>query len=99
MTGSDELADLRFAWAVCKLVKSNTIVFARAGATIAVGARQLSRVHSARLAAMKATGEGLTVAGAAGRSCWPILGNDSRHLFRRVRTVSHPELDHDKYMA
>src|SRR6266853_1610900 len=48
-----ELADLRFAWAVCKFVKSNAIVFARAGATIGVGAGQMSRVYSTRLAAMK----------------------------------------------
>src|SRR3984893_14960027 len=58
-----ELADLRFAWAVCKFVKSNAIVFARAGATIGVGAGQMSRVYSTRLAAMKATDEKLTVAG------------------------------------
>src|SRR5437588_114147 len=60
---SAELADLRFAWAVCKFVKSNAIVFARAGATIGVGAGQMSRVYSTRLAAMKATDEELTVAG------------------------------------
>jgi phosphoribosylaminoimidazolecarboxamide formyltransferase/IMP cyclohydrolase len=59
---SAELADLRFAWAVCKFVKSNAIVFARAGATIGVGAGQMSRVYSTRLAAMKATDEELTVA-------------------------------------
>jgi phosphoribosylaminoimidazolecarboxamide formyltransferase/IMP cyclohydrolase len=59
---SAELADLRFAWAVCKFVKSNAIVFARAGATIGVGAGQMSRVYSTRLAAMKATDEDLTVA-------------------------------------
>src|SRR5256884_3022453 len=60
---SAELADLRFAWAVCKFVKSNAIVLARAGATIGVGAGQMSRVYSTRLAAMKATDEELTVAG------------------------------------
>src|SRR6266513_2550753 len=48
---------------VCKFVKSNAIVFARAGATIGVGAGQMSRVYSTRLAAMKATDEELTVAG------------------------------------
>ncbi len=58
-----ELADLRFAWRVCKFVKSNAIVFARAGATIGVGAGQMSRVYSTRLAAMKATDEKLSVAG------------------------------------
>ena len=58
-----ELADLRFAWGVCKFVKSNAIVFARAGATIGVGAGQMSRVYATRLAAMKATDEKLGVAG------------------------------------
>ena len=58
-----EFADLRFAWRVCKFVKSNAIVFARAGVTIGVGAGQMSRVYSTRLAAMKATDEKLSVAG------------------------------------
>jgi phosphoribosylaminoimidazolecarboxamide formyltransferase/IMP cyclohydrolase len=58
-----ELADLRFAWGVCKFVKSNAIVFARAGVTIGVGAGQMSRVYATRLAAMKATDEKLGVAG------------------------------------
>jgi phosphoribosylaminoimidazolecarboxamide formyltransferase/IMP cyclohydrolase len=59
-----ELADLRFAWRVAKFVKSNAIVFARAGATIGVGAGQMSRVYSTRLAAMKAADEKLPTAGA-----------------------------------
>jgi len=49
-----ELVDLRFAWKVCKHVKSNAIVFAKDGATIGVGAGQMSRVDSVKLAAMKA---------------------------------------------
>jgi phosphoribosylaminoimidazolecarboxamide formyltransferase/IMP cyclohydrolase len=49
-----ELADLRFAWKVCKHVKSNAIVFAKDGATVGVGAGQMSRVDSVKLAAMKA---------------------------------------------
>ena len=49
-----EMADLRFAWAVAKHVKSNAIVYARDGATVGVGAGQMSRVDSARLAARKA---------------------------------------------
>ncbi len=59
-----ELADLHFAWRVCKFVKSNAIVFARAGMTIGVGAGQMSRVYSTRIAAMKATDEKLSLAGA-----------------------------------
>jgi phosphoribosylaminoimidazolecarboxamide formyltransferase/IMP cyclohydrolase len=49
-----ELADLRFAFRVCKHVKSNTIVYAKDGATVGIGAGQMSRVDSARIAAWKA---------------------------------------------
>ena len=52
-----ELADLRFAYRVAKHVKSNAIVYARGGATVGIGAGQMSRVDSARIAAWKA-GEG-----------------------------------------
>jgi phosphoribosylaminoimidazolecarboxamide formyltransferase / IMP cyclohydrolase len=59
-----EMADLRFAWRVCKFVKSNAIVFARCLTTIGVGAGQMSRVYSTRVAALKAADEKLTLAGA-----------------------------------
>jgi phosphoribosylaminoimidazolecarboxamide formyltransferase / IMP cyclohydrolase len=49
-----ELADLQFAWKVCKHVKSNAIVFAKQGATIGVGAGQMSRVDSVKIAVAKA---------------------------------------------
>jgi len=49
-----ELADLRFAWKVCKHVKSNAIVFAKEGATLGVGAGQMSRVDSVKIAVSKA---------------------------------------------
>jgi phosphoribosylaminoimidazolecarboxamide formyltransferase/IMP cyclohydrolase len=52
-----ELADLLFAFTVCKHVKSNAIVFARGGATVGIGAGQMSRVDSARIAAWKAGGQ------------------------------------------
>ena len=48
-----ELADLIFAFRVCKHVKSNAIVYAKAGATVGIGAGQMSRVDSARIAAWK----------------------------------------------
>src|ERR1700730_11480627 len=70
-----ELADLRFAWAVCKFVKSNAIVYARGGATIGVGAGQMSRVYSSRLAAMKAADEKLEVAGS-------VMASDAFFPFR-----------------
>jgi phosphoribosylaminoimidazolecarboxamide formyltransferase/IMP cyclohydrolase len=49
-----ELTDLRFAWKVCKHVKSNAIVFARDTATVGVGAGQMSRVDSVKIAVAKA---------------------------------------------
>ena len=60
-----QIADLLFAWTVCKHVKSNAIVFARENMTIGVGAGQMSRVYSTRIAAMKAADGKLDVRGAA----------------------------------
>jgi phosphoribosylaminoimidazolecarboxamide formyltransferase / IMP cyclohydrolase len=52
--GDDEWSTMKFAWKVAKHVKSNAIVFAREGATLGVGAGQMSRVDSVRIAVMKA---------------------------------------------
>ena len=60
-----ELADLLFAWRVAKYVKSNAIVYAREGRTIGIGAGQMSRVVSAKIAALKAEEAGLVVPGSA----------------------------------
>jgi phosphoribosylaminoimidazolecarboxamide formyltransferase/IMP cyclohydrolase len=49
-----EMADLLFAFRVCKHVKSNAIVYAKDGATVGIGAGQMSRVDSSRIAALKA---------------------------------------------
>jgi phosphoribosylaminoimidazolecarboxamide formyltransferase/IMP cyclohydrolase len=49
-----ERADLEFAWRVAKHVKSNAIVYAKGGATVGIGAGQMSRVDSSRVAAQKA---------------------------------------------
>ncbi len=62
---AEQIADLLFAWRVAKFVKSNAIVFARGGATLGVGAGQMSRLDSARIAAIKAREAGLSLAGAA----------------------------------
>ena len=70
-----ELADLLFAWRVAKYVKSNAIVFARGGATIGVGAGQMSRVYSSRIAALKAADEKLDVRGA-------VMASDAYFSFR-----------------
>ena len=60
-----ELADARLAWTVCRHVKSNAIVFARDGGTVGIGAGQMSRVMSVRIAGWKAGEAGLETAGAA----------------------------------
>ncbi|WP_296702430.1 bifunctional phosphoribosylaminoimidazolecarboxamide formyltransferase/IMP cyclohydrolase [Thiocapsa sp. UBA6158] len=70
-----ELADLLFAWRVAKFVKSNAIVYGRNGMTIGVGAGQMSRVNSARIAAIKAEQAGLTVPGA-------VMASDAFFPFR-----------------
>ena len=59
-----ELDDLLFAWRVCKFVKSNAIVYAREHSTLGIGAGQMSRVYSSRIAAMKAADEKIAVSGA-----------------------------------
>ncbi|MEZ5852256.1 MAG: bifunctional phosphoribosylaminoimidazolecarboxamide formyltransferase/IMP cyclohydrolase [Hyphomicrobiaceae bacterium] len=58
-----ELADLKFAWKVAKYVKSNAIVYASNGATVGIGAGQMSRVNSSRIAVIKAEMAGLEVKG------------------------------------
>jgi phosphoribosylaminoimidazolecarboxamide formyltransferase/IMP cyclohydrolase len=63
-----QLADLMFAWNVARFVKSNTIVFAHDGMTLGVGAGQMSRIDSARIASIKAKEAGLTLAGSAAAS-------------------------------
>jgi len=60
-----EMDDLLFAWRVAKFVKSNAIVFCANGMTMGVGAGQMSRVDSARIASIKAENAGLKLAGTA----------------------------------
>jgi len=62
---SQEFADMAFAWSVAQFVKSNAIVYARDGATLGIGAGQMSRVNSAKIAAIKAEEANLTLPGAA----------------------------------
>jgi phosphoribosylaminoimidazolecarboxamide formyltransferase/IMP cyclohydrolase len=87
-----ELLDLRFAWTVCRFVKSNAIVLARERATIGVGAGQMSRVYSTRLAAMKAADEKLPVAGAvmASDAFFPFRDNLDVAAGFGVRAVIQP---------
>jgi len=60
-----QMADMLFAWKVGKFVKSNAIVYCKNGQTIGVGAGQMSRVYSAKVAGIKAADENLVVAGSA----------------------------------
>ncbi len=71
----DEMRDLLFSWKVAKYVKSNAIVYASDNATIGVGAGQMSRVNSARIAAIKAQHAGLRVEGA-------VMASDAFFPFR-----------------
>jgi phosphoribosylaminoimidazolecarboxamide formyltransferase/IMP cyclohydrolase len=57
--------DLLFAWTVARFVKSNAIVFAASGMTLGVGAGQMSRLDSAKIASIKAEAAGLSLAGSA----------------------------------
>ncbi len=70
-----QLSDLLFAWRVAKFVKSNAIVFCGKGATLGVGAGQMSRVDSARIASIKAENAGLKLAGS-------VVASDAFFPFR-----------------
>ena len=70
-----QMRDLLFTWRVAKFVKSNAIVYGRDGMTIGVGAGQMSRVNSARIAAIKAEQAGLVVKGA-------VMASDAFFPFR-----------------
>lgn len=71
----EEIRDLLFAWKVAKFVKSNAIIYAKDNRTVGVGAGQMSRVNSARIAAIKAEHAGLQVAGS-------VMASDAFFPFR-----------------
>jgi phosphoribosylaminoimidazolecarboxamide formyltransferase/IMP cyclohydrolase len=70
-----EMEDLLFTWRVAKFVKSNAIVYGKDGMTIGVGAGQMSRVNSARIAVIKAEHAGLQVPGS-------VMASDAFFPFR-----------------
>lgn len=72
---TQEMDGLLFAWRVCKFVKSNAIVYCRDGMTLGIGAGQMSRVYSARIAAIKALDAGLEVKGS-------VMASDAFFPFR-----------------
>ncbi len=71
----DEMRDLKFVWKVAKFVKSNAIVYAKGSTTIGVGAGQMSRVYSAKVAGIKAADENLEVKGS-------VMASDAFFPFR-----------------
>ncbi len=72
---AQEMDDLQFAWRVAKFVKSNAIVYAKDRMTVGVGAGQMSRINSARIAAIKAEHAGLVVPGS-------VMASDAFFPFR-----------------
>ncbi|CAJ0992322.1 bifunctional phosphoribosylaminoimidazolecarboxamide formyltransferase/IMP cyclohydrolase [Pantoea sp. Nvir] len=73
--GAQELRDAIFCWKVAKFVKSNAIVFARDNMTLGIGAGQMSRVYSAKIAIIKAAEEGLELKGS-------VMASDAFFSFR-----------------
>ena len=71
----DEMRDLQFCWKVAKFVKSNAIVYVKNSSTIGVGAGQMSRVYSAKVAGIKAADENLEVKGS-------VMASDAFFPFR-----------------
>jgi phosphoribosylaminoimidazolecarboxamide formyltransferase/IMP cyclohydrolase len=72
---ADQVEDMLFAWTVVKYVKSNAIIFCKDGMTVGVGAGQMSRVYSTKIAAIKAADEGLEVGGS-------VMASDAFFPFR-----------------
>ncbi|CAD7853541.1 MAG: IMP cyclohydrolase (EC 3.5.4.10) / Phosphoribosylaminoimidazolecarboxamide formyltransferase (EC 2.1.2.3) [Olavius algarvensis Gamma 1 endosymbiont] len=87
-----EQEDLLFTWRVAKYVKSNAIVYGRAGMTIGVGAGQMSRVNSARIATIKAEQAGLEVAGSvmASDAFFPFRDGIDQAAATGIRAVIQP---------
>ncbi len=76
-----ERADLLFAFTVCKHVKSNAIVYAKGGATVGVGAGQMSRVDAARIAAWKAAEAAEAAGEAESRAKGSVVASDAFYPF------------------
>jgi phosphoribosylaminoimidazolecarboxamide formyltransferase/IMP cyclohydrolase len=88
----EQMRDLLFAWRVSKYVKSNAIVYARDGMTIGVGAGQMSRVNSARIAGIKAAHAGLEVSGSvmASDAFFPFRDGIDQAADSGIRAVIQP---------
>ena len=78
----NEMQDLLFSWKVAKFVKSNAIVYAKNSMTIGVGAGQMSRINSARIAGIKAEPANLSVPGS-------VMASDAFFPFRDGIDAAH----------
>ncbi len=87
-----EMADLMFVWKVAKFVKSNAIVYGKNGQTIGIGAGQMSRVYSAKIAGIKAVDEGLAVSGSvmASDAFFPFRDGIDSAAAAGITAVIHP---------
>jgi phosphoribosylaminoimidazolecarboxamide formyltransferase / IMP cyclohydrolase len=87
-----ELKDLLFAWKVVRFVKSNAIVFCKDAATIGIGAGQMSRIYSTRIAAIKAADAGLAIKGSvmASDAFFPFRDNVDQAAEHGVTAIIQP---------
>jgi phosphoribosylaminoimidazolecarboxamide formyltransferase/IMP cyclohydrolase len=87
-----ERADLAFAWKLARLVKSNAIVYAKDLRTLGIGAGQMSRIDSARIAAWKSADAGVSLAGAvmASDAFFPFRDSIDTAARAGVRAVIQP---------
>ena len=86
------MIDLLFAWKVAKYVKSNAIVYANNQMTIGIGAGQMSRIYSAKIAGIKAEEEGLKVEGSvmASDAFFPFRDGIEAAAKAGIKAIIHP---------
>ena len=87
-----QMTDLLFAWKVVKCVKSNAIVYANNQMTIGIGAGQMSRIYSAKIAGIKAEEEGLKVEGSvmASDAFFPFRDGIEAAANAGIKAIIHP---------
>jgi phosphoribosylaminoimidazolecarboxamide formyltransferase/IMP cyclohydrolase len=87
-----QMTDLLFAWKVAKCVKSNAIVYANNQMTIGIGAGQMSRIYSAKIAGIKATEEGFKVEGSvmASDAFFPFRDGIEAAAKAGIKAIIHP---------
>jgi phosphoribosylaminoimidazolecarboxamide formyltransferase/IMP cyclohydrolase len=86
------MTDLLFAWKVAKCVKSNAIVYAKNQMTIGIGAGQMSRIYSAKIAGIKAADENLKVKGSvmASDAFFPFRDGIEAAAKSGIKAIIHP---------